>query len=170
MTNLEQPSTPGPEHRRLDVFVGTWNTKGRTRASGSEPAIEIVGTDSYEWLPGGFFLIHRVDVHMGSEKVDALEIIGYDVASQSYPTRFFDSQGNTGTYEASVRDGIWTFATDSTRATVTVGSDGHSMTIHWERVAGDDQAWVPWMDLELTRARPSAGGARPFAPGARASG
>ena len=41
-----------------------------------DPAIPIVGTDRYGVLPGGYFLIHHVDVTVGSREVRAVEIIG----------------------------------------------------------------------------------------------
>jgi hypothetical protein len=30
--------------------------------------IPIIGTDIYEWLPGGFFLVHHVDVMIGDQR------------------------------------------------------------------------------------------------------
>jgi hypothetical protein len=150
----EQPSTPGPEIKRLDVLVGTWRTQGQTVASPTDPSIEIDGTDSYEWLGGGFFLVHRVDVRMGKEKVEAIEIIGsYDASTQTYPMRSFDNQGNFVTMRASVsEDGIWTFAGESERATLTIGDDGDTMTAKWERSEDDGSNWWPWMDMKFTKA------------------
>jgi hypothetical protein len=149
----EQPPTPGPETKRLDVLVGTWRTQGQIVASPSDPAMEIVGTDSYEWLGGGFFLVHRVDVRMGAEKVETIEIIGpYDASSQTYPMRSFDNQGNFVTMRASVSDdGIWTFAGESERATLTIGADGNTMAAKWER-SDDGSKWWPWMDIKFTKA------------------
>ncbi len=115
---------PDAEHKRLDDFVGRWHTEGETEADDTGPAVKIVGTDSYEWLPGGFFRVHRVDVLMGEKRVEALEIIGYDAASGTYPVHAFDSAGNAGTMRARVRDGVWTFAGESERATVTRSADG----------------------------------------------
>jgi len=46
-----------------------------------EVPVPITGTDIYEWLPGGFFLLHRVDVVIGEQAVRAIELIGeYDPA------------------------------------------------------------------------------------------
>jgi hypothetical protein len=47
-------AAPGREHERLEVLVGRWRTEGRTQESPDSPAAEIVATDTYEWLPGGF--------------------------------------------------------------------------------------------------------------------
>jgi hypothetical protein len=81
----QQLPQPNPDLKGLDRLVGTWNTKGEIKASPYGPAGKIIGTDTYEWLPGGFFLVHRVDVRMGDQKNESIEIIGYDALSKTYP-------------------------------------------------------------------------------------
>src|SRR5687768_10667778 len=137
-------SQPSADHKRLQVFVGRWRTLGQTIATDSAPAMSIVGTDSYEWLDGGFFLVHHVDVRMGDQAMRGIEIIGYDRATNSYPTRSFDSQGNAGSYTATVNDDIWTFARESERATVVFSNNGNAMSAEWERT-DDGTNWMPCM-------------------------
>jgi hypothetical protein len=144
------PRRPGPEHEALAPFVGRWRTAGEVLASGSTPALEIAGVDEYEWLPGGFFLLHRVDVRIGGEPVQALEIIGWDSERESYFMRSFDSQGNTGEMRARVDDaGTWRFEGDAERFTGTFGEDGGTLSGRWERREGD--GWLPWMDVRLSK-------------------
>lgn len=143
---------PGPEHQRLNVFVGRWNTEGQTRAGPLGPAARITAIDTYEWFPGGFFLVHHVDARAGDEEIKVLEVIGYDPSSRTYYARSFDNQGHAGSYVLSVRDGGWTFKGESERASVVVSKDGNVMTVNWER-SDDGTTWLPWMDVTLTRAR-----------------
>lgn len=154
-TSTTQPPRPGPEHAALAPFVGRWSTAGQVLASGSTPALEIVGIDEYEWLPGGFFLLHRVDVRIGGERVQALEIIGPDAGRGTYFMRSFDSQGGTAQMQATVRDGTWTFAGDAERFTGAFSDGGGTLSGRWERRDGDD--WLPWMDIRLTKDGPSSG-------------
>lgn len=142
-------SGPGPQHARLAPFVGRWRTAGEVLASESGPALRIDGTDEYEWLPGGFFLLHRVDVRIGGEPVQALEIIGWDAERGDYFMRAFDSQGNAGSMHAGVRDGTWTFQGDAERFTGGFGADGGTLSGRWERREGG--RWLPWMDVRLAR-------------------
>ena len=137
-------------HQLLDVFVGKWKTTGHTSPGALGPSTKIIGTDTYAWLPGGFFLVHRVDVRLNNEGMKALEIIGFDVPNQSYWTHAYDSLGNYNTYRASVQDGVWSFEKEGERATVLFSDTGKSMTIKWEK-SNDKTGWVPWMDMELTR-------------------
>ncbi|MBC7827663.1 MAG: DUF1579 family protein [Chitinophagaceae bacterium] len=146
----EQDARQRAAYILLNVFAGRWNTEGKTRARDSSTAMKIKGTDTYEWLEGGYFLVHYVDVKVGAEILKAIEIIGYDAEGNNYPTHSFDSQGNSGTYQASVHDGIWTFRGKSERATIVIGQDGDKMTAHWEQLT-NSQDWVPWMDIELTK-------------------
>jgi hypothetical protein len=43
-----------PITERLGAVVGRWHTTGHVIA---DPPIPVVGTDIYEWLPGGHFLV-----------------------------------------------------------------------------------------------------------------
>lgn len=140
---------PGPEHEALAPFVGRWRTRGEVRASGSTPALEIAGTDAYEWLPGGFFLLHRVDVRIGGDPVQAIEIIGWDAEAGTYFMRSYDSQGGTGEMTATVAGGVWTFTGDAERFTGEFGEGGRTLSGHWQRREGAD--WCPWMDVHLTK-------------------
>jgi hypothetical protein len=143
---------PHPDLKKLDALVGTWNSEGETVATPDVPSITVRGMDRYEWLPGGFFLIHWVDVYMGDEKVYSIEMIGpYDSESQSIPMRSFDHQGNVGMMQASVDDeGVWTFAGERMRACLTLSNDKSSMTAHWEQTQ-DGQNWTPWMEMRFTK-------------------
>jgi hypothetical protein len=60
--------TTGREHERLDVLVGVWKTEGWTRETPGTPPERIDATDTYEWLPDGFALLHSMDAHVGDRK------------------------------------------------------------------------------------------------------
>jgi hypothetical protein len=141
---------PGPEHARLAPFVGRWKTAGQVLSGDATPEFEFAGTDTYEWVPGGFFLLHRVDVNMGGERVQALEIIGWDAEREAYFARSYDHQGNVAEMRAVVRDGTWTFLGDAERFTGAFGDHGATLGGRWERREGG--RWLPWMDVRLTKA------------------
>lgn len=149
-SSATQSAAPGAEHRRLDPFVGTWRTEGVIRAGEHGPAAAFSAVDRYEWMPGGFFLLHHVQARMGEGELTALEVIGYDAATGTYPMRSFDSLGNTGTHQATLRDGTWSFLGATERFTGAFSDDGGTITGLWEQSA-DGSSWVPWMDVTLTR-------------------
>jgi uncharacterized protein DUF1579 len=157
--------TPSPEIQRLNALVGRWRSEGHIVGDDHVP---ITGTDIYEWLPGGFFLVHHVDVMIGEQKVQALEIIGeYDPATDSFTGRAYDNLGNITIMRARVDEhGVWTFtgggdiapvarpssadASGAVRSTLTVSADSSSMTARWER-SDDGSMWQPWMDMTFIR-------------------
>jgi Protein of unknown function (DUF1579) len=147
-----KPAPPSPQTRRLDALVGNWTSHGQTVPGRAQPSIQITGTDTYHWLAGGHFLVHRVDVHVGTDKIDVIELIGpYDPAEQTYPMRAFDNHGNYTTMTARVDgDGVWTFTGPSQRATLTIAPDRTTMTARWER-SDDHTTWHHWMDMTFTK-------------------
>lgn len=136
--------------KRLEALIGRWRTEGQTVAGPSEAAVRIAGTDTYEWLGGGFFVVHRVDVRFGDDHVEAIEVIGYDAASRTYPTHAFDSQGAATTYHLRERDGTWTISGENERSTLVPAADGVTMRASWER-SDDGRTWRPWMEIRLAR-------------------
>ena len=154
-----------PDVRRLEPIVGRWRSEGHVVG---DPPIPIEGTDVYEWLPGGFFLVHHVDVTVGGEPVRGIEMIGeIDPVTGSLVARSYDDTGSVTIMHVSVDDaGVMTFTggadvapaaqptaaypRGSVRSTLTVDEDGDRMTAKWER-ADDGVSWEAWMDMTFTR-------------------
>ena len=141
---------PRPDYRLLDAFIGKWNTTGNMKVCEGKPDIAIDGTDIYEWLPGGFFILHTVNVLMGTEKKVSIEVIGFDAATNSYFMHSYDNQGESGVMQASEHQGTWKFTSDSLRFTGTFSEDRNTISGIWES-SGDD-GWELLMDVKLTRA------------------
>src|SRR5215216_1064614 len=151
------PSLPGPEHERLSVLIGVWRTEGWTREAPGAPSARIDAIDTYEWLPGRFGLLHRVDARVGDERVEGAEIIGWDPGRRAYVTQYFGSDG-PNSYEASLGDEngalIWRMRSETDRFTGTFTDDRTAIVGHWEQ-RDSDGTWRPWMDITLTRQAPS---------------
>src|SRR5215475_647990 len=54
-----EPPKPGPEHKKLEYFLGTWKTEGEIKANAFLPAAKFVTTETYTLDPGGFYLEFR---------------------------------------------------------------------------------------------------------------
>ena len=168
MAKTHDADGPGRELKRLGILVGRWRTEGRVLGDESTPEAPIIGTDTYRWLGGGYFLIHDVDVVVGAQKVEAIELIGeYDQASGAYVARSFDNRGSVVDMSVRVDDeGVWTFSggpevapaaqsgsnvpTERVRSTLVIGEGGQTMSALWER-SPDGNRWLPWMDVRFTR-------------------
>jgi hypothetical protein len=137
---------------RLDVLVGKWRTEGRTTCASGGRADRIDAVDTYERLPGGA-LLHLVDAKVGDQRVEGVEIIGYDPAREAYLTQYFGSDGPNA-YEASLVEDegalVWTMRSGTDRFTGTFNQERNVITGHWEAL-DDDSTWQPWMNITLTR-------------------
>lgn len=152
------PTKPTAEHHRLDAFVGTWNTEGQAQESPYGPAGKMSGTDTFEWLPGGFFMSHHWEVRQGSSEQKGLEIIGYDGRNKAYTSRFFDSFGNAGSLRGRLQANAWTWTGDSDvggkpmkeRCTIiAVRPDTYTNKCEY---SFDGAKWLPNFELRSTRA------------------
>jgi hypothetical protein len=148
---------------RLHAIAGRWTTSGHVIG---EPRIPVVGTDTYEVLAGGYFIVHHVDVTVGEQPVRAIEIIGESDPAGGYVARSFDSEGNAEMMRVTIdEDGVFHFAggpdiasaaqpsdasTARVRSALTVADGRRSMTALWER-SEDGINWHRWMDISFTR-------------------
>jgi hypothetical protein len=144
---------PDTAQQRLAALIGRWRTEGWTIATASSPAVQIDATDTYEWLPGRFSILHKVDARVGEEHVEGAEIIGLDPTRDGYLTQYFGSDGPNA-YEASLAEVggalTWAMWSAADRFTGTFSEDGDTITGHWERL-DDEGGWQPWMNVTLTR-------------------
>jgi hypothetical protein len=146
----QQSLKPDPALKALDVFVGKWITAGEIKDASGLVIARMSAVDTYEWLPGGFFLLHRWEAQMDSDNSEGIEIIGYDPSGQTYLTHTFDNKGNSLVYQAILQDKRWKILGRTERFVGMFGSDGKTLTGTWDRLSANS-IWVPWMDIELTK-------------------
>lgn len=152
---------------QIDVSTPSPDVGARLATLSAKRRFPVAGTDIYEVLPGGYFLLHHVDVTVGEQPVRAIEIIGEpDAAGGGYVARSFDSEGNAELMRVTIdEDGVFHFtggaqvaqaaqptdaATAQVRSTLTIAEDRDSMSALWER-SEDGTNWQPWMDISFTR-------------------
>jgi hypothetical protein len=123
--------------RALDPIVKNWRTSGRMFDADGAEVMRVEGTDEYEWMPGGQWVIHRVDVMMGDNHTQALELIGDPAEDGSFTMRAFDASGAFDTMTLTVRDRTFHTEGDGVRNILTVADDGASMAVVWEQQTDD---------------------------------
>ena len=140
-----------PELELLNFLIGKWNSVGTIQTDNSEPPVKIKGTDIYEWVLGGFHILHKVDVMMGNERTEVIEIIGYDNSDKTYTLRSFDNYGTFTTMLAEIdSNGQMNISGENMRSTLTVSKSGHQMTAVWEKTE-DKKKWLPWIEMNFTK-------------------
>jgi Protein of unknown function (DUF1579) len=154
--SLQPQISPSTELQLLNIFVGKWHTEGLSYGSGQskenphDSPVRWLGAETYEWLPGGFFLVNHFDAKIGNTAISGIETVGYDAVSQSYPSQLFDSHGRILSGQRSIRDGVWSSSIGTEyRTTYAFSNGGNNLATHWEWLDGDD--WFVLADLEATK-------------------
>ncbi len=141
---------PGMQHTRLDIFIGRWINEGYTVQSPGAPSVKILTSDVYEWMPGGFFVLHTAYGRIGNVDVGGTEILGFDQATHKYFSRFYDSRGNVNEAEMAVDGNAWTWKGEATGCTAVFTENGKIQTAHHIRL-DENGKWVPSMEVVLTK-------------------
>jgi hypothetical protein len=145
---------------RLEAFLGKWNLAGQQHAGPVGPAAEIDGMETYEWLKGHKFMVHRFDARIGKDDGACIEILGYDAQAGDYPSRTFYDQGIIADWRATVRDRTWIVTGEwdmqgrivKVRCTTIFNEAGDSRTGKWESSA-DGATWTTFWDVKAKKVR-----------------
>lgn len=151
-----QMPVPDPALKRLDYLVGTWQMTGRTEDGPAGPGADMSSVETFEWMEGGFFLIHRWEGGFevgGVQVVDTgYEFFDYDPAAGQYRTHFFNSFGPydlEGSKYTGDFDGDALVVTGPARITRTMNADG---TITCDSHMPDGNGgWIAFMHATLTK-------------------
>jgi hypothetical protein len=131
----ERPK-PGPEHKKLEYFLGTWKTEGEIKANEFVPAGKMVTTETITLGPGGFYAV--VDRPEG-QIPRTQGITAYDSHAKVYTSFYANSAGMVGAGTGTVNGNTWTWMVEDKvfgrsvkgRTTITVKS-ASQFTIKYE--------------------------------------
>ena len=75
---------PGPLDPHAADLIGNWNVQGEQFALDERPEEKIRWTESFAWLEGKFFMIHKVDGHVGAAEFTCTEILANEEIHSFY--------------------------------------------------------------------------------------
>jgi len=105
--------TPGPEHKKLAYFAGTWKSEAEMKPMGSFPGGKTTSTDRVEIMPGGFFTVTHSDGSGPMGALHEMEVMGYDAKEKVYTYDGYNNFGEHETYKGTVDGDTWTWTGDS---------------------------------------------------------
>jgi hypothetical protein len=100
---------PGPEHKKLEAFLGPWTYEGEAKQSPFGPAGKVSGTDVYESGPGGFSLQHHWDEKNPIGGVKGMEMWAYDPSKKTYVCNGVSSAGEMWSCTLNVTGSVWSW-------------------------------------------------------------
>ena len=157
-----QTPKPGPEHKKLEVFLGSWTFEWDAKASVFGPAGRITGVERYESMPGGFFVQMNREAKGPQGDFRDHFVFGYDPVAKKHTLTIFGlADGTSGTYTGTANGNIWTWSgsghtgsgkTYQERCTATVATGGTSFALKCE-ATGDGKTWSPSIDGKYAKSR-----------------
>jgi hypothetical protein len=155
----QEAPKPGPEHKRLEYYVGEWTAEVEVKANPFMPAGKYGSEDECEWFEGGFAVICESEGTGPLGKMESVAIMGYNAEEKVYTYYGVD---NTGMVPASVAKGsvqgdTWTYTDESKMGGKLVKSrytlqhvSPSSYTFKWE-VEGEGGKWATLMEGKTTK-------------------
>jgi hypothetical protein len=161
MELMMKAGTPGDAHKKLDAFVGTWDTKVQMwMMPGADPATSS-GTSTNSWLMGGRYLEQRYKGEFSGMPFEGMGYTGYDNVKQQYWGTWMDSMstgqmtsagtstdGKTWNFTATMADPMTGKDSTSSEKITIVDADHHTMEM-WS--AGPDGKMFKMMEIAYSR-------------------
>jgi hypothetical protein len=110
------PPKPGPEHKKLEYFLGKWTVESEIKANEYVPAGKVVSTETGTLGPGGFYVESLGEGQLGTR----LGIIAYDSHAKVYTSYYASSAGLVGTATGTVNENTWTWMVEDKVAGIAV--------------------------------------------------
>jgi ketosteroid isomerase-like protein len=144
-----EPKKRGAAEERLQVFEGKWTMEGRAFDSPFGKAASIAAMETFEWLTGGLYLIHRLDGRLGNDPIACVELVEANRAATFY------NNGTFNIWDVREENGAWIFRGRWNNAEVSCttrfGDGGQSRTGKWE-YSTDGSEWKTFWETRATRA------------------
>ena len=157
VANPPQVSTPSAQDR-LSVFAGRWKMAGQAHESPFGPRADVSAVETYAWLPGARFLIHRLEGRLGPNEIACIEIIGQDSLSDGYRVHSFYNNGTRNEWQLDesndtwTQRGVWALRDRTLQVRCTARFETRNLvTCSWE-YSRDGEEWLPFWDTRLRRA------------------
>jgi hypothetical protein len=156
-----QAPKPGPEHKRLGYFVGTWTGEGEMKPGPMGPGGKLASKDVCEWYEGGFAVVCRSEgtSPMGPSK--SLGILGYSPEEKVYTYTGVDNSGMAMTTvpRGTVQGDTWTYTDESAmggknvKSRVTIKEVSPTAYTFKMEMQGADGKWMTTMESKQTKTK-----------------
>jgi hypothetical protein len=105
-----QMPQPGPEHKRLQYYAGTWTTEFEMKAGAGG---KVTSTDNTKMFPGGFFAVTHTEGKGSMGELHEVAVMGYDSEAKVYTYDSYNNFGEAEHFKGSVQGDTWTWNGES---------------------------------------------------------
>lgn len=156
-----QATKPGPEHKRLEYFTGTWKHTGEMKPGPMGPGGTMTWTDTCEWFEGGFSVVCRGEGKGPMGPMKSIGIIGYSPEEKAYTYYGIDNSAMTMTSvpKGTVEGDTWTYHDEGTmggqkfKSRVTIRQVSPAEQSFKMEIQGPDGQWMPVMESKGSKVK-----------------
>lgn len=158
VAQMEMPK-PGPEHKKIDVFVGSWTLEGDMKPGPMGPGGKMSEREKCEWMEGGLYLVCHSDYKSSMGDGVGLSVMGYSNDDKAYTYREFASDGEFVDAKGQLEGDTWTWTSDNKMGgAITKGRFTMKMTSPTSynfsfEMSQDGAKWMLMMDGKATKAK-----------------
>jgi hypothetical protein len=146
-----QMPAPDPSLKRLEKLVGSWEMKGRTLGSKED---NVFGRNTFEWLPGGFFLKQTIELNFMGFKIQSLELIGYNPSTKAFSSSVYSNlTGIPLPYQWDIQGNTLKISVEGANFKGTFSDDGNTLSGGWRPEPGKEGPGNVAYDLSGTRVK-----------------
>ena len=110
-------------------LIGVWKTSGKVMTE--KGVVELSGTDSYELVLEGNYILHRANVTMGNEKSETIEMISLESSTGTANMQYFNSKGESGSMEGEINDNDFTIEGNGLKFGGSINDNNSEITGKW---------------------------------------
>jgi hypothetical protein len=153
-------AAPGPEHKRLGFYVGTWTVEGELKPGPMGPGGKFTSTDTCEWFDGGFAVVCRSEGRMPGGPARSIGILGYSAEEKVYTYYAVDNTSMTMVRvpRGTVQGDTWTYTDEGTmggqhfKTRVVIKEESPTVQRFTMAMQGPDGKWMTVMESRGTKA------------------
>jgi len=159
-----QAPKPGPEHKKLGAFLGSWSVDGEIKPTNryGMPAGKINVVERYQWMPGEFFLQMDREGKMAGADIKHMLMFGYDAGAKKHTIAWFGlTDGGGSMFGTGTNNGnTWMWSDNGhtaegkpfqERCTITLVPNT-SYTVKCDTSA-DGKTWLPAFEAKATKSK-----------------
>lgn len=150
---------PGPEQKKLDIFVGSWTLDGDLKPGPMGAGGKMTEIQKCEWMEGGFFLVCRADFKSAVGNASGLSLMGYSAEDKGYTYREFNSLGEFMESKGAFEGDIWTWSGEDKMGDIPIKgrftmkfTSPTSYSFTYE-ISQDGSKWTTAMDGKATKSK-----------------
>lgn len=159
---MEAPK-PGPEVKKLEVFVGSWTREIDIKPNSIVPPVPAgtaTETAKCDWMEGNFFILCHSDYKGASiGEGSALSIWGYSAGDKTYTYREYNSWGETMESKGTLDGDTWIWTSEEkmgekvTKDRFTIKITSPTSYTFISEISTDGAKWTTFADGSASKAK-----------------